>query len=275
MDGIKLENITYTYPGASQPVLKKLNLQLPRGQWTTLIGKNGSGKSTIARLIDGLLVADEGQVVVNGLTVTEDHLTTLHRQVGIVFQNPDNQFVGATVADDIAFGLENQQLPRDEMTRRIDKALARVGMSQLADTEPSLLSGGQKQRVAIAGILALEPQVIILDEATSMLDPAGRQTVLNLLTQLRQEESLTIITITHDPVEMTMADKIVVVDQQGIADEGPAGKILCQADLLHHLGVGIPVAQDLSERLAALGVAVPAGYLTTNEMVEWLCRKLS
>ncbi|MBF0600589.1 energy-coupling factor transporter ATPase [Limosilactobacillus oris] len=275
MDGIKLENITYTYPGASQPVLKKLNLQLPGGQWTTLIGKNGSGKSTIARLIDGLLVADEGQVVVNGLTVTEDHLTTLHRQVGIVFQNPDNQFVGATVADDIAFGLENQQLPRDEMTRRIDKALARVGMSQLADTEPSLLSGGQKQRVAIAGILALEPQVIILDEATSMLDPAGRQTVLNLLTQLRQEESLTIITITHDPVEMTMADKIVVVDQQGIADEGPAGKILCQADLLHRLGVGIPVAQDLSERLAALGVAVPAGYLTTNEMVEWLCRKLS
>lgn len=275
MDGIKLENITYTYPGASQPVLKKLNLQLPRGQWTTLIGKNGSGKSTIARLIDGLLVADEGQVVVNGLTVTEDHLTTLHRQVGIVFQNPDNQFVGATVADDIAFGLENQQLPQDEMTRRIDKALARVGMSQLADTEPSLLSGGQKQRVAIAGILALEPQVIILDEATSMLDPAGRQTVLNLLAQLRQEESLTIITITHDPVEMTMADKIVVVDQQGIADEGPAGKILCQADLLHRLGVGIPVAQDLSERLAALGVAVPAGYLTTNEMVEWLCRKLS
>ena len=275
MDGIKLENITYTYPGASQPVLKKLNLQLPRGQWTTLIGKNGSGKSTIARLIDGLLVADEGQVVVNGLTVTEDHLTTLHRQVGIVFQNPDNQFVGATVADDIAFGLENQQLPRDEMTRRIDKALARVGMSQIADTEPSLLSGGQKQRVAIAGILALEPQVIILDEATSMLDPAGRQTVLNLLTQLRQEESLTIITITHDPVEMTMADKIVVVDQQGIADEGPASKILCQADLLHRLGVGIPVAQDLSERLAAQGVAVPAGYLTTNEMVEWLCRKLS
>ena len=126
MDGIKLENITYTYPGASQPVLKKLNLQLPRGQWTTLIGKNGSGKSTIARLIDGLLVADEGQVVVNGLTVTEDHLTTLHRQVEIVFQNPDNQFVGATVADDIAFGLENQQLPRDEMTRRIDKALART-----------------------------------------------------------------------------------------------------------------------------------------------------
>ena len=129
--------------------------------------------------------------------------------------------------------------------------------------------------MAIAGILALEPQVIILDEATSMLDPAGRQTVLNLLAQLRQEESLTIITITHDPVEMTMADKIVVVDQQGIADEGPAGEILCQADLLHRLGVGIPVAQDLSERLAALGVAVPAGYLTTNEMVEWLCRKLS
>ena len=275
MDGINLENITYTYPGASQPVLKGLNLQLPRGQWTTLIGKNGSGKSTIARLIDGLLVADEGRITVNGLPVTEDHLTALHRQVGIVFQNPDNQFVGATVADDIAFGLENQQLPRTEMAARIDKALARVGMSQLAETEPSLLSGGQKQRVAIAGILALEPAVIILDEATSMLDPAGRQTVLDLLVQLRREEELTIVTITHDPVEMTMADKVVVVDQQGIADEGPASQILCQTALLHRLGVGIPVAQDLSDRLAALGVTVPAGYLTTNEMVEWLCRKLS
>lgn len=275
MDGISLENISYTYPGAAQPVLKGLDLNIPGGKWTTLIGQNGSGKSTIARLIDGLLVPDTGQVVVNGLTVVEDHLTALHRQVGIVFQNPDNQFVGATVADDIAFGLENQQLPRPVMAERIARALDRVGMRQLADTEPSLLSGGQKQRVAIAGILALEPQVIILDEATSMLDPAGRQTVLDLLAQLRREEDLTIITITHDPVEMTMADKIVVVDQQGVIDEGPAGQILCQTDLLHRLGVGIPAAQALSDRLAAAGVEVPTGYLTMNEMVEWLCQKLS
>lgn len=275
MDGINLDNISYTYPGAKQPVLSQLNLHLPKNKWTTLIGRNGSGKSTIVRLIDGLLEPSTGTVTVNGLAVTEENLAALHRQVGIVFQNPDNQFVGATVADDIAFGLENHQVPRAQMPQLIKAALAKVGMTDLADAEPGMLSGGQKQRVAIAGILALKPQTIILDEATSMLDPAGRQMILDLLNSLRVEQELTIISITHDPVEMAMADKVVVVDHQGVAKQGPVEEVLCQTDLLNQLGVGVPVGQHLRDELAAAGVAVPDKYFTTDEMVEWLCQKLS
>lgn len=274
VDGIELKNISYTYPGAKKPVLDNLNLQIPRNQWTTIIGHNGSGKSTIARLIDGLLVPSQGEITVNGLAVTEENLVELHHQLGIVFQNPDNQFVGATVADDIAFGLENHQVPREQMQPLIDDALAKVGMQELAAAEPTMLSGGQKQRVAIAGILALKPQTIILDEATSMLDPEGRQMVLNLLSTLRQTHELTIISITHDPEEMAMADKLVVVDHQGIIDQGPVDQVLKQTDLLQEIGVGIPVGQELRRQLVQTGIAVPDRYFTMNEMVEWLCQKL-
>ena len=275
VDGINLKNISYTYPGSKAPVLANLNLQVPRNKWTTIIGHNGSGKSTIARLIDGLLVPDEGEITVNGMTVTEENLAKLHRQLGIVFQNPDNQFVGATVADDIAFGLENHQVPREQMQPLIDDALKKVGMSDLAAAEPTMLSGGQKQRVAIAGILALHPQTIILDEATSMLDPEGRKMVLDLLASLRQTEELTIVSITHDPVEMSMADKLVVVDHQGIAEEGTVDQVLKQTDLLRKLGVGITVGQELRDYLVNAGVEVPNRYYSINEMVEWLCQKLS
>lgn len=275
VDGINLDNISYTYPGAKEPVFSRLSLHIPQNKWTTLIGRNGSGKSTIARLIDGLLVPSEGTITVNGLTVNEENLATLHRLVGIVFQNPDNQFVGATVADDIAFGLENHQVPRSQMVDLINTALAKVGMTALADAEPNMLSGGQKQRVAIAGILALKPQTIILDEATSMLDPAGRRMILELLNSLRAEQDLTIISITHDPVEMAMADKVVVVDQHKIAEQGTVEEVLKRTDLLQRLGVGIPVGQQLRDKLAAAGVTVPDEYFTTNEMVEWLCQKLS
>lgn len=275
VDGINIKNISYTYPGATHPVLQGVNLEIPRNQWTTLIGRNGSGKSTLARLIDGLLVPSTGSIMVNGLPVSEDNLAELHRRLGIVFQNPDNQFVGATVADDIAFGLENHQVPHDKMAGLIADALAKVGMTDLATAEPEMLSGGQKQRVAIAGILALKPEVIILDEATSMLDPEGRQMMLDLIATLRNSQELTIISITHDPVEMGMADQIVVVDDQGIADQGPASAILKQTTLLRRLGVGIPTGQHFHDLLTAAGVAVPDRYFTTDEMVEWLCQKLS
>lgn len=240
-----------------------------------MIGHNGSGKSTLARLIDGLLEPDEGSITVNGLAVTEENLAQLHRRLGIVFQNPDNQFVGATVADDIAFGLENHQVPHEQMSELIKTALAAVSMSDLADVEPSMLSGGQKQRVAIAGILALHPQTIILDEATSMLDPEGRTMVLELLDRLCHQQGLTIVSITHDPVEMAMADQVVVVDQHSIAQQGPVETVLAQTNLLKRLGVGIPVSQQLRDQLAASGVNIPNRYFTTDEMVEWLCQKLN
>lgn len=275
MDGIVLKDITYTYPGATTPALNGLNLTIPRNRWTTLIGKNGSGKSTIARLIDGLLVPSQGGITVNGLTVIEKNLSKLHQQVGIVFQNPENQFVGATVADDIAFGLENLQVPRKKMESLIKRSLERVGMTALADAEPGMLSGGQKQRVAIAGILALEPEIIILDEATSMLDPAGRQTILDLISRLRRDSGLTIISITHDPVEMEMADQIVVVGDHHVIENGPAADILQRTALLRKLGVGIPTGQRLRDLLVARGVTVPEQYFTEDEMVKWLWQQLS
>jgi energy-coupling factor transport system ATP-binding protein len=275
LDGIILKDITYTYPGASEPALSDLNLTIPRNRWTTLIGRNGSGKSTIARLIDGLLVPSQGSITVNGLAVTEENLGKLHQQVGIVFQNPENQFVGATVADDIAFGLENLQVPREKMAPLIKRSLKRVGMTALAGAEPGMLSGGQKQRVAIAGILALEPEIIILDEATSMLDPAGRQTILDLINKLRRDSGLTIISITHDPVEMEMADQIVVVGDHHIIENGPAAEILQKTALLRKLGVGIPTGQRLRDLLVARGVTVPEQYFTEDEMVKWLWQQLS
>ena len=187
VDAVTLTNVQFQYPNTDRPILDDVSLSFPVGEWTAIIGRNGSGKSTLARLIDGLLMPKQGQINVCGLSVTEENMAQVHQQVGIVFQNPDNQFVGATVADDVAFGLENRQVATKEMAPQIQRALAAVGMEKMANAEPAMLSGGQKQRVAIAGILALKPKVIILDEATSMLDPAGRQLILDLLQRLRGE----------------------------------------------------------------------------------------
>ena len=273
MDAVTLTNIRFQYPNTNQVILDDVSLGFPQGEWTTIIGHNGSGKSTLARLIDGLLMPQQGQITVGSVPVTEENMTKVHQQVGIVFQNPDNQFVGATVADDVAFGLENRQVPRDEMQARIQQSLAAVDMAQLADAEPAMLSGGQKQRVAIAGILALEPKIIILDEATSMLDPAGRQLVLRLLQQLRTQQKYTIISITHDPAEMAIADRVVVLDQGKIIRQGPVTKVLQDVKLLQRIGVGVPAGQALRQELADRGVAVPARYFTEQEMVEWLFQK--
>lgn len=274
MNAVTLTDIQFQYPDAQQPVLDGINLAFPVGQWTALIGRNGSGKSTMARLIDGLLVPQRGQIKVGDLAVTEDNLTKVHQRVGIVFQNPDNQFVGATVADDVAFGLENRQVPREEMSPRIQRALEAVDMAGLSESEPTMLSGGQKQRVALAGILALRPQVIILDEATSMLDPAGRELVLSLLERLRDRQQFTIISITHDPAEMAMADQLVVLDQGKIARQGTTAEVLRDVDLLEKIGVGIPAGQQLRQELADRGVAVPDRYFTVEEMVTWLNQQL-
>lgn len=274
VDAVKLTNIQYQYPNADQNVLDNVNISFPQGQWTAIIGRNGSGKSTMARLIDGLLVPKAGSITVEGVPVVEETLSQIHQRVGIVFQNPDNQFVGATVADDVAFGLENRQVPPAEMRSRIQAALKAVDMEKLADAEPAMLSGGQKQRVAIAGILALRPHIIILDEATSMLDPAGRQLVLQLLQRLRAQNKYTIISITHDPAEMVVADQILILDRGRIIRQGATATVLQDVDLLQQVGVGVPAGQALHKALVERGVAVPDRYFTTKEMVEWLCQKL-
>lgn len=274
MTGIKVKNLTFTYPNQDEPVLKDVNLEIAPASWTAIIGHNGSGKSTLVRLIDGLLMPDEGTIEVNGINVDENSLGLIHQQIGFVFQNPENQFVGATVADDVAFGLENRQIPFAEMKKRIHQSLDLVGMLDYRETEPVNLSGGQKQRVALAGVLALEPQIIILDEATSMLDPQARKEILDLLTELRAQRDISIISITHDINEIELADETIILDQAHVAKQGPTRVVLQDSALLKKIGVGLPAGQRLKQLLTVRGIDIPADYLNLEEIKQWLTQQL-
>ncbi|MBC8743283.1 energy-coupling factor transporter ATPase [Lactobacillus sp. Marseille-P7033] len=274
MAQIKIRNLTFKYPDSKSLVLDNINLDINASSWTAIIGHNGSGKSTLARLIDGLLIPTSGLVEVDGMKVDENTLGIIHQQIGFVFQNPENQFVGATVADDVAFGLENRQISRLEMDDRINKSLAMVGMTKYKNVEPINLSGGQKQRVALAGVLALMPKVIILDEATSMLDPRARQEILTLLKKLKKEYNISIISITHDLNEIELADKIVVINDAKIAKQGSPAEILGDKELLLKIGVGIPASQQLQSLLVERGVTIPQKYLSLEELKNWLSQQL-
>jgi len=272
--GIKIRKLVFTYPDSKYPVLKNINLDFEPFSWTAIIGHNGSGKSTLARLIDGLLSPTAGSIEVDGIQVNESSLDQIHQQIGFVFQNPENQFVGATVADDVAFGLENRQVARNEMEEKIDKALRMVGMSDYKNTAPINLSGGQKQRVALAGILALMPRIIILDEATSMLDPLARQEILSLLRRLKNEYNLSIISITHDLKEIELADKIVVLNDSQVVKQGTPSEILKDKELLLEIGVGVPASQQLQKLLVERGINIPNRYLNLEELKNWLKQQL-
>lgn len=274
MTGIKIRDLVFTYPDSKYPILKNINLDLEPFSWTAIIGHNGSGKSTLAQLIDGLLSPTAGSIEVNGIQVNERSLGKIHQQIGFVFQNPENQFVGATVADDVAFGLENRQVPQNKMEKKIDEALMMVGMTNYKNTAPINLSGGQKQRVALAGILALMPKIIILDEATSMLDPLARQEILSLLQKLKSEYNLSIISITHDLKEIELADKIVVLNDSQIAKQGSPSEILKDKELLLEIGVGVPTSQQLQSLLAERGINIPNKYLNLEGLKNWLRQQL-
>lgn len=268
---IEVNNLTYHYPEVTQPALDHISLAVEQGEWVAIVGHNGSGKSTLVRSIDGLVDFSEGDVTVAGIKLTPDSVWDVRKQIGMVFQNPDNQFVGATVADDVAFGLENVGVLRDEMIQKVDAALKQVDMAKFADREPSRLSGGQKQRVALAGIIAMNPSIIILDEATSMLDPHGRQTVMDVITQLRQAKSApTIISITHDLDEAARAQRLIVMnDGQQIATGTPA-EIFADEDLLTRTGLAQPFSTRLAHSLAQQGSVHPDRYLSDTEMEDWL-----
>ena len=263
MTGIKIRKLVFTYPDSKYPVLNNINLDFEPFSWTAIIGHNGSGKSTLARLIDGLLSPTAGSIEVDGIQVNESSLGQIHQQIGFVFQNPENQFVGATVADDVAFGLENRQVAQNEMGEKIDKALKMVGMSDYKNTAPINLSGGQKQRVALAGILAL-----ILDEATSMLDPLARQEILSLLQRLKNEYNLSIISITHDLKEIELADKIIVLNDSQVVKQGTPSEILKDKELLLEIGVGVPASQQLQKLLVERGINIPNRYLNLEEQLQ-------
>ncbi|HJA46300.1 MAG TPA: energy-coupling factor transporter ATPase [Candidatus Limosilactobacillus excrementigallinarum] len=271
---VDVHDVSYTYPGNHEATLKNVSIAFNQNEWTTIIGHNGSGKSTLARLIDGLLPLDKGSIVVDGVSVNEDHLSDIHQKIGFVFQNPENQFVGTTVEDDVAFGLENHQVPRNEMQFRINQALDDVAMQSYAHKEPGMLSGGQKQRVAIAGILSLRPKILIFDEATSMLDPVARQTVLQLLQRLKVEKGFTIIAISHDPIEATYADNIVIMDQGHVVAHGRSTDILGNYNLLNKYQLILPFTEQLKRALLARGMQLPAEYMTEEQIIKWVSQQL-
>lgn len=274
---ISLSHVTYAYPNSDVPALRDLSLTINKGEWVAIIGHNGSGKSTFAKLLNYLLAPTEGEIKVNDVVATEENMWTIRDMVGMVFQNPDNQFVGATVADDVAFGMENRGVPRDEMIKRVDAALAEVQMAPFADREPARLSGGQKQRVAIASVLVLQPKILILDEATAMLDPTGRREMIALVHELkaRMGDDLTVISITHDIDEAASADRVMVINDGELMETGVPEEIFANADQLRRFGLAVPFAEQLKEQLRVRGISVPNEYLTTEGLVTWLWQSIS
>lgn len=267
---INLKNIDYNYNDNQIKALNGVNLSVYEGEWVSIIGPNGSGKSTLAKTINGLLVPDAGSVYVGGDELNEENLWRIRQLVGMVFQNPDNQFVGTTVQDDVAFGLENLGLPRDEMIVRIQKSLKEVGMTKFATNEPARLSGGQKQRVAIAGIIALQPKIIILDEATSMLDPRGRAEVLKTVREVKAKENLTVLSITHDIDEASSSDRIFVMNQGKIQRIGQPEDIFQAGESLIDLGLDLPFPEKLKLELRGKGFDLPDDYIDGERLVELL-----
>ena len=268
---IELKNVSFRY-GEDQKLnaLNNISLDIQEGEWITLIGPNGSGKSTLTKVMNGLIVPDAGDVVIDGITLDKKTLYEARKKIGMVFQNPENQFVGSTVEDDVAFGLENLFMPREEMLIRVKESLERVGMWELANRAPVNLSGGQKQRVAIASIIASKPQIIVLDEATSMLDPQGREEVLATIKEIKEEDNLTIISITHDINEAVESDRIIVMNEGQIVDQGVFEEISTYGDQLLELGLEVPFSESLKQALQEQGFNVPEKYLTDEEMMEFL-----
>ncbi|WP_313469927.1 energy-coupling factor ABC transporter ATP-binding protein [Carnobacterium sp.] len=273
---INLKDISYQYHTSDDRLaLNKVSLSIEAGEWVAIIGHNGSGKSTLAKTINGLIAPSQGEVTVGGLVLSEENIWKIREMVGMVFQNPDNQFVGSTVQDDVAFGLENLGVPRKEMIERVTDAIERVKMADFMEKEPARLSGGQKQRVAIAGVVALRPAIIILDEATSMLDPQGRQEVLATVKAIKEKANLTVISITHDIDEAANANRILVMENGSLIQEGTPEEIFTSGEKLIHMGLDLPFPEKLKLDLNERGIDVPAEYLTEEGMVDWLWTLLS
>ena len=273
---IEIKNLKFKYnQDQTSYTLNDVSFHVKHGEWLSIVGHNGSGKSTTARLIGGLLVADSGQIIVDGQELTEETVWDIRDKIGMVFQNPDNQFVGATVEDDVAFGLENKGLPYKEMVSRVQEALSFVGMMDFKDREPARLSGGQKQRVAIAGIIAMRPSILILDEATSMLDPEGRQELIQYIEDIRQQYGMTVLSITHDLDEVAMSNRVLVLKQGKVESISSPRELFSRGSELVDLGLDIPFSALLNQKLKNQGLIDCEGYLTEKELVEQLWEYLS
>ena len=267
---INVKNLSFRYKESQEYYdVKDITFHVKRGEWLSIVGHNGSGKSTTVRLIDGLLEAESGEIAIDGQRLIEENVWSIRRQIGMVFQNPDNQFVGATVEDDVAFGLENQGLSRQEMQKRVEEALDLVGMLDFKKREPARLSGGQKQRVAIAGVVALRPAILILDEATSMLDPEGRRELIETVKGIRKDYDMTVISITHDLEEVAMSDRVLVMKKGSIESTNSPRELFSRNDL-DQIGLDDPFANQLKHSLSQNGYDLPENYLTESELEDKL-----
>ena len=272
---IEVRNLKYKYDSESENyTLNDVSFQVKKGEWLSIVGHNGSGKSTTVRLIDGLLEAESGDIIISGDKLTAENVWEKRRQIGMVFQNPDNQFVGATVEDDVAFGLENQGLDYDLMVERVQQALELVGMQDFKEREPARLSGGQKQRVAVAGVVALRPDIIILDEATSMLDPEGRLDLIQTVKKIKDKNQLTVISITHDLDEIALSDRVLVMKEGQVESTATPRELFSREDL-EELGLDQPFVNQVKAALRQSGLPLPDSYLTEKEFQDQLWVLLS
>ncbi|HFI0369791.1 TPA: energy-coupling factor ABC transporter ATP-binding protein [Streptococcus suis] len=272
---IEVKNLKYKYNQEDERyTLNDVSFHVKQGEWLSIIGHNGSGKSTTVRLIDGLLEAESGNIYIDGDALTIDNVWEKRRLIGMVFQNPDNQFVGATVEDDVAFGLENQGIPLEEMRSRVDEALELVGMTDFKTREPARLSGGQKQRVAIAGVVALRPKIIILDEATSMLDPEGRLDLIKIVREIKDRHGMTVISITHDLDEVALSDRVIVMKNGQVESISTPNELFMREDLVD-LDLDRPFTTELASSLRQTGLDLPLRYFTEEELEETLWELIS
>lgn len=270
-NSIDVKHLKFKYTDHQEHyTLDDLSFHVKQGEWLSIIGHNGSGKSTTVRLIDGLLAAESGQIFVEGELLTEENVWNIRHKIGMVFQNPDNQFVGATVEDDVAFGLENKGIPLEEMQARVKEALELVGMSAFADREPARLSGGQKQRVAIAGAIAMRPNIIILDEATSMLDPEGRLELIQTIKEIRDQYNMTVVSITHDLDEVVLSDRVLVMKKGKVESSSTPRELFERGEELLTLGLDIPFSANLISTLKDKGFEFTENYLTEKELEDQL-----
>lgn len=277
---IKIENLVHKYTiwkdentKSEKTVLDGISLDIPSGQFVAILGPNGSGKSTLAKHLNVLLLPNEGTVWIDGKdTHAKERLWEIRSQVGMVFQNPDNQIIGTVVEEDVGFGPENMGISTGDIWKRVDESLAKTGMTAYRHHSPNKLSGGQKQRVAIAGVMAMRPQCIVLDEPTAMLDPNGRKEVLEAVHQLNRQENVTVVLITHYMEEVIDADRVVVMDDGHVVMEGTPKEIFSQVDTLKHYRLDVPQVTILADELKKRGLDIPDGILTKEELVEALCQ---
>ncbi len=268
---LTLENVSFSYDKRTRAI-KNVSISVEKGEYIAIIGHNGSGKSTLSKLFNGLCVPDEGEVTVDGFSSrNKKDLFEIRKRVGVVFQNPDNQLVASIVEDDVAFGPENLGIEREEIGKRIDFALKAVGMEKFRHSSPTRLSGGQKQRIAIAGVLALKPEILVLDESTAMLDPQGREEVLSVIRKLNKEQGVTVITVSHYMDEIVGADRVFVMNDGEIALSGTPEEIFRQKEKINSLGLENPVCSEIAQKLIDRGLTLPDGILTRERLLEELC----